>query len=222
MSIRFVLCCITVIVSISFHTQVAHAAVIEGSVELAKYAPRSPAVSQRYAGQAGAGKADTAPPHVAVAYLEGASITREQLRPPEEPIVLAQKGLQFAPGILPVMLGSKVRFPNNDDVFHNVFSYSPSKSFDLGRYARNEEAPVQHFDTPGLVKLFCEVHSHMRGTILVLETPHFVTSDAEGNFRLEGIPAGEYILKVWVNEKQTLQRSVVVKDEETLTVEFSD
>lgn len=200
----------------------AESSVIVGSIDLAKYAPRPPVVSQRYSGQPGGTKADPAPPHVAVVYLEGATITRESLKPSSQPIVLEQRGLQFVPGVLPIMIGSKVQFPNNDDVYHNVFSYSPAKSFDLGRYSKSEEAPVQIFDTPGLVKLFCEVHSHMRGAILVLETPYFTTSDPKGNFRFDEVPAGDYVLKAWVNEKQTLERPISVKEGETLSVSFGN
>lgn len=206
----------------SFVSNTAYSAVVEGNIELAKYAPRPPAVSQRYAGQPGGAKADPAPPHVAVVYLEGGSITRESLKAPTEPIVLAQLGLQFVPGVLPVMVGSKVMFPNNDEVYHNVFSYSPAKSFDLGRYSKNESAPTQTFESPGLIKLFCEVHSHMRGTILVLETPYFTTSDPQGNFRLEGVPPGEYRLKAWVNERQTLEKRVTIKEGDIVKVTFSE
>src|SRR5439155_1298283 len=99
---------------------------------------------------------------------------------------------------LPVQVGTKIEFPNLDDTYHSIFSYSPAKRFDLGRY-RPEERPIpsEIFDKPGLVTLRCDIHEHMRGLILVLNTPHFVVTDANGRFRLGGLPAGQYTLKAW-------------------------
>jgi hypothetical protein len=108
-----------------------------------------------------------------------------------------------------VQVGTKVEFPNLDDTFHNIFSYSPAKRFDLGRY-RTDEKPVPSvmFDTPGVVVLRCEIHEHMRGVILVLATPHFTVTDLEGRYRLEGLPAGTYRLKIWLDSQTTLERTV--------------
>jgi plastocyanin len=152
-----------------------------------------------------------------VVYLEGVFPSAASL-PPKE---IAQKDLTFIPALLPVQVGTKVEFPNLDDTYHNIFSYSPAKRFDLGRY-RPEERPVptQIFDKPGLITLRCDIHEHMRGLILVLNTPYFVMTGADGQFRLSGLPAGRYTLKAWINSRKTLEKPVDLKNGETLHVDF--
>ncbi len=193
-------------------TTLLSAGTVTGKIDLSSI-PKPPPVAQRYAGQGGGEKADPSPPNVAVVYLESDSIPEDLRKPPAEPVNFAQRGLQFVPNVLPVIVGTKVRFPNEDDVHHNVFSYSPIKKFDLGRYARNEEPPIETFDTPGVVKIFCEVHSHMRGTIVVVRTPYFVRTDAEGNFRLEGIPPGKYQLTAVLTDKKQFRREVEIGEQ---------
>lgn len=190
-------------------------ATIEGRVELPK-ARTAPVVTQRYEIISKGGVLSPNPP-VAVVYLEGS------FPPPAVPPVkrLEQKDLQFVPALLPVEKGTKVEFPNLDDTYHNVFSYSPAKRFDLGRYRPDERpVPSQTFDTPGLITLRCDIHEHMRGLILVLATPYFVTTDAKGQFRLTGLPAGQYKLKAWLNSKTTLEQPVQLQDGSTLNVRF--
>src|SRR5213076_364566 len=115
---------------------------------------------------------------------------------------IAQKDLAFVPPLLPVQVGTRVEFPNLDDTYHSIFSYSPAKRFDLGRY-RPEERPIpsEVFNTPGLVTLRCDIHEHMRGLILVVDTPYFVVTNADGRFRLSGLPSGRYTLKAWIDSK---------------------
>src|SRR6266516_1319088 len=112
-------------------------------------------------------------------------------------------------------------FPNLDDTYHNIFSYSPAKRFDLGRY-RAEERPIptQIFDKPGLVTLRCDIHEHMRGLILVLNTPYFVMTDTNGHFRLDGLLAGHYTLKAWIDSRTTREKPVELKSGQTLHVDF--
>jgi plastocyanin len=186
-------------------------ATVEGKVNLA--AVRAPAPAPRYDRPIQIGPPD-AP--AAVVYLEGDSPA-----PATNKIVeVAQKKYQFAPGLLPIQKGTTVKFPNEDDDYHNVFSLSKRKRFDLGRYLKNETPASQTFDQPGVVKLFCEIHGHMRGTILVLDTPYFVKTDKNGNYKLTDLPAGSYKLKAWVDEK-VFERAVELKDGETLKVDFS-
>lgn len=187
--------------------------VIEGKVALPK-ARLTPVVNQRYEIVSKAGVIATNPP-LAVVYLEGKF-------PATEPgtVQLAQKDLAFVQALFPVQVGTRVEFPNLDDTFHNIFSYSAPKRFDLGRYRPDERPiPSQVFDVPGLVTLRCEIHEHMRAVILVLETPHFVVTDAEGNFRLDDLPEGKYVLKAWLSSKVTLEQSVEIADS-TLRVNF--
>ena len=163
-----------------------------------------------------AGVLSTNPP-LAVVYLAGTFPTAE----PAAVVQLAQKDLTFVPTLLPVRVGTKVEFPNLDDTYHNIFSYSPPKRFDLGRYRKEEKLASVVFDQPGLIKLYCEIHQHMRGTILVLDTPHFTRTDTNGVFRLEHLPAGKFTLKAWLDEKQTLARPVELRVGETARVDFT-
>ena len=162
------------------------------------------------------GVLSTQPP-LAVVYLDGAFP-----RPASVPVKeVAQKDLTFIPALLPIRVGTRVEFPNLDDTYHNIFSYSPAKRFDLGRY-RAEERPIpaEVFDKPGLVTLRCDIHEHMRGLILVLSTSHFVMTDTDGHFRLSGLPAGRYTLKAWIDSRTTREKSVELKDGQTLHVDF--
>jgi plastocyanin len=190
-------------------------AVIEGRVELPK-ARVAPVMNKRYEVVTKGGVVGINPP-LAVVYLEG------KFPPPaSQPMAqVIQKEFTFIPLLLPVRLGTKVEFPNLDNAYHDVFSYSAPKRFDLGRY-RPEEKPIpsQVFDAPGLVTLRCDIHEHMRGLILVVDTPHFTVTDPEGRFQLKGVPAGNYVLKVWMNSKTTLERAVEVKADATLQLDF--
>src|SRR5262245_42918619 len=190
-------------------------AVIEGKVALPKaHAP--PVMAKRYEIVAHGGVLSTEPP-VAVVYLEG-SFPKSPSSPTKQ---VGQKNLTFVPSLLPVQVGTKIEFPNFDDTYHSIFSYSPAKRFDLGRY-RPEERPVpaQVFDKPGLVTLRCDIHEHMRGLILVLNTPHFVMTDTNGHFRIGGLPAGHYTLKAWIDSRTTREKPVDLKNGQTLHVEF--
>lgn len=181
--------------------------VIEGRVTLPK-TRSTPVVNQRYEIVSKAGVIATNPP-LAVVYLEG----QFSMTNPAPTVQLAQKNLAFVHALLPVQVGTRVEFPNLDDTFHNIFSYSAPKRFDLGRYRPDERPiPSQVFDVPGMVTLRCEIHEHMRAVILVLDTPHFVVTDAEGRYRLEGLPSGRYTLKAWLSSKTTLEQPVELKD----------
>ena len=190
-------------------------ATIEGRVELPK-AHTAPVVTRRYEIVTKGGVVLTDPP-IAVVYLEGA-FARAQAPSMAQ---MAQKDLGFVTPLLPVALGTKVEFPNLDDTYHNIFSFSEAKRFDLGRYRPDERPiPSEVFDKPGLVTLHCDIHEHMRGLILVLATPHFATSDTGGRYRLAGLPAGRYTLKAWVSSKTTFERPVELKNGATLHVDF--
>src|ERR1700716_1157614 len=189
--------------------------VIEGHVELPK-ARSAPVVVKRYEIVTKGGVVSTIPP-VAVVYLEG-SFPKPNSRSTKQ---ITQKDLTFLPSLLPVQLGTRVEFPNLDDTYHSIFSYSPAKRFDLGRYRPDERPiPSETFDRPGLVTLRCDIHEHMRGLILVLETPYFVMTDGEGRFRLSGLPSGRYMLKAWIDSKTTREPPVELKRGATLHVDF--
>jgi plastocyanin len=200
----------------------AHAgAVIEGTVALPA-ASFLPPAAPRYPGDTlyVAGPPD---PPAAVVYLETGAAGAPETPDPDaaaEPVVeMAQHHYQFTPALLAVRVGSVVRFPNQDDEYHSVFSYSKAKRFDLGRYHKDETPAELVFDQAGVVKLFCEIHEHMRGTILVLDTPYFQKTDADGRYRLEGLPAGPFVLRAWVDDT-VRERSVDLANGATLHVDF--
>lgn len=196
-------------------TPVYSQVVIEGRVELPK-THSAPVMNKRYEIVSKGGVVAPNPP-VAVVYLAGTFPTSA---PPSVQQVV-QTNFTFVPALLPVQVGTKVEFPNLDDAFHNIFSFSPAKRFDLGRYRQNEKPiPWQIFDKPGLVTLRCDIHEHMRGLILVLETPHFIISDTDGRFRLSGLPTGHYVLKAWLSSKTILETPVDLKSNATLQVNF--
>ena len=190
-------------------------AVIEGHVTLPK-AITSPVMSKRYDVITSGGVLSPNPPR-AVVYLEGTPSLSAQ---PETRQVV-QTNFTFVPSLLPIQVGTRVEFPNFDPTFHNVFSYSPPKRFDLGRYRPDERPiPSQLFDKPGLVTLRCDIHEHMRGLILILETPYFVLSNTDGRFQLDHLPAGRFTLKAWINSKTTLEKTVEIPGSGTVQVEF--
>jgi plastocyanin len=191
-------------------------ATVVGKVDLPK-GTSAPLMTKRYEIVSKAGVLAPNPP-LAIIYLEGQFPAPAKL--PVEQII--QTNYTFVPALLAIQVGTKVEFPNHDDAFHNIFSYSPAKRFDLGRY-RPEDRPIpsQVFDKPGLVTLRCDIHEHMRALILVLETPHFVTTDPEGNFKLDRLPEGQFVLKAWVNSKTTLEAPVQLKNDAAVTVHFS-
>lgn len=128
---------------------------------------------------------------------------------PRAPAVLDQRDEAFLPYVLPVMVGTTVDFPNHDRTYHNVFSLSKTRRFDLGRYPRGSSKAVR-FDRPGVVRVFCDIHSHMSAFILVFSHPYFAATDAEGRWRIERVPAGEYTLAVWTDGRARASRRVVV------------
>lgn len=191
------------------------AAEISGTIALPK-PTGAPVMNRRYEIVAQGGVLSANPP-LAVVYLEG-----EFPAPAAPPVAqMVQKDLAFSPALLPVWAGTRVEFPNLDDAYHNIFSYSAPKRFDLGRYRADERPiPSQLFDTPGLVTLRCDVHEHMRALILVVATPHFTTTAPDGRYRLAGLPAGKFTLKVWMNSRATLERPVELEAATALSADF--
>jgi len=166
-------------------------------------------------------KASTAPakpePSTAIVFLEAANPSTNA---PSQTIELKQKGFQFQPANLVIQKGTRVEFPNMDDDYHNIFSYSKAKRFDLGRYRKDEPPPSLVFDKAGVIKLYCEIHEHMRGTILVVDTPYFTRTDAEGRYQLANVPPGTHRVKAWQDEKTIWEKSASVNGGETVTLNF--
>ena len=111
-------------------------------------------------------------------------------------IVLDQRNLMFSPHVLVVRVGSTVDFPNNDRVFHNVFSFRDGKKFDLGMYPKGTSKRIV-FDKPGLARVFCNIHPNMAAYVLAVESPYFAVSNDRGTFNITGVPAGTYTYHAW-------------------------
>jgi plastocyanin len=111
-------------------------------------------------------------------------------------VTIRQKDENFIPRVVAVPVGSVVAFPNDDPIYHNVFSLSRARPFNLGRYPRGK-SKSQRFDRPGVVKVFCDIHSHMSATVMVFNHPWFAVPDDKGNYELSGVPAGEREIVAW-------------------------
>jgi plastocyanin len=145
-----------------------------------------------------------------VVYLETAPRAAFDHR--EEPRArLDQRNESFVPHVLAIVAGTTVDFPNNDKTYHNVFSLSPNKPFDLGRYAVGRSKSVR-FDRPGIVRVFCDIHSHMSAFILVFAHRYFAVTDDEGRYRLDNVPPGAYTVVAWNESTPTDSRRVVVSE----------
>lgn len=147
-----------------------------------------------------------------VVYLTGDSLPA--LLPPRDHPRMAQKGVLFEPSVMAVVVGTTVDFPNLDPFFHNVFSFSKTKKFDLGRYPTGESESVT-FDKPGLVKVFCEIHASMRAYVHVLATPYFAVAEQDGSFAIENVRPGTYTLHCWQENLPDLTRTLTVVDDST-------
>jgi plastocyanin len=140
--------------------------------------------------------------------------------PAERRARMDQKNRTFIPHVLAVQLGTRVDFPNSDTVFHNVFSFREGKRFDLGLYPVGKTRVVT-FDRPGLVRIFCNIHSNMSAFIWVLENPYFTVTDGSGRFRIPNVPAGERIVRVWHERLGTRRLTVRVPRDGEVPLEMS-
>jgi len=107
-----------------------------------------------------------------------------------------QRNENFVPRVVAVTVGSTVEFPNDDPIYHNVFSLSRTKTFDLGRFPKGKSRG-ERFDKAGIVKVFCQIHSHMAATVMVFDHPWFAIADEQGEFDLSGVPPGMHQITAW-------------------------
>jgi plastocyanin len=139
-------------------------------------------------------RVDGRPRRDIVIWLDGVSAPA----PPSAPatVVLDQRNLEFVPHVLAVRVGTQVRMPNSDRVFHNVFSFHDGKRFDLGLYPVGTSKVVT-FDRPGLSRIFCNIHPAMAAYLLAVDSAFFDVTDAQGRFTIENVPPGAYAYRLW-------------------------
>jgi plastocyanin len=134
--------------------------------------------------------------------------------------VLDQREERFVPHVLAITTGTVVDFPNSDRIYHNVFSLSKARSFDLGRYAAGRSKPIK-FDRPGVVRVFCDIHSHMNAFILVFSHPFFSLTDTDGRFRIDNVPQGTYNVIAWNEGVSSEPKAVTVTDGGEAELDFT-
>ncbi len=131
----------------------------------------------------------------AVAYVQALDSAVE-VHPPAEPVAITQHDQEFDPYVTPVVVGTRVVFPNRDNVQHHVYSVSPAKKFEIPLYIGESTATIV-FDHPGPVTLGCNIHDWMVAYVFVLSTPYFAKTGADGTADIAGLPPGRYRLEVW-------------------------
>lgn len=152
-----------------------------------------------------------------VVYLEGAGLESEGKK--AKSVILDQRDATFVPHVLPIAKGTQVRIVNRDKTYHNVFSLSKVKKFNIGRRPMGEEVPVD-FDKSGEVQVFCDIHSNMSAIIVVLDNPMFVQPNDAGVFEMKDIPPGRYTINAWHERLNSASKQVTIRSGETVTVNF--
>ena len=193
----------------------ATAGVIRGTLRVPANASQSAPAANAYPGHAAAmpGSHTITRGLVsdAVIYVEAIpaeiNATLGATEPP--PPRLAQREQMFAPRVVAIAAGGAVDFPNQDPIYHNVFSLSPTKRFDLGKYPKGSSRRVD-FSKPGLVNVYCDIHSNMEAFILVVPNRAYTRPAANGDFALPALPAGSYTLHVWHPDLGTQTSTVEV------------
>lgn len=151
-----------------------------------------------------------------VLYVQNATGTDAE---PSVHASMTQDDERFVPHVLPIVRGSTVDFPNADDVFHNVFSLSSARTFDLGRYPKGSAKSVT-FEQSGIVQVFCHIHSDMSAIVLVLDNPYFGQPALTGRYSIENVPPGEYTVVGWHERIKPVRRTVKVVAGETARLDF--
>jgi hemoglobin len=125
--------------------------------------------------------------------------------------IIEQRNKTFAPHIMAVPVGSTVSFPNFDPIFHNVFSLSRAKPFDLGMYKNSETREVK-LDKPGIVRLGCNLHANMSAYLVVVDAPHYVIVNSDGTYSFKSLAPGKYRVQAWNEQSgEPLTTSVTIK-----------
>jgi plastocyanin len=173
------------------------------------------AAAARGADLVGSAEVSGRPAQHAVVWLTGNAAPAET----PQKAVLDQRNLAFFPHVLAVRLGTTVEFPNNDKVFHNVFSFRDGKKFDLGMYPKGVVKRIV-FDEPGLARLFCNIHPNMAAYVIAVDSAYFAVSDESGTFTISGVPPGTYTYHAWRPGAQTLTGSISVDGHTPLDIRW--
>jgi plastocyanin len=151
----------------------------------------------------------------AVAYLVNLD-SPAAVHPPEAPVAITQKDQEFSPYVTPIVVGTKVVFPNLDNVQHHVYSVSPAKRFEIPLYIGDSKETIV-FDREGIVTLGCNIHDWMVAYVVVLSTPYYAKTGTDGAGEVPGLPAGHYRLSVWHPRAGTVSRDLVVDNSSDTT-----
>ncbi len=145
-----------------------------------------------------------------VVYIKGPVPGAKLTRPLES---VHQKNAMFVPHVLPIMIGTAVEFPNDDTIFHNVFSKSDARPFDLGLYKKGDPPHQVTFTNLGEVDVFCSIHARMSCIILVLENPYFAMTDSRGRYTITNVPSGTYTVVAWQERLPQDSKVITVPEE---------
>ena len=190
---------------------------VSGTVRLTM-AGTAPSAATVYGGRSVAPRAK-APPEIrnVVVFFANAP-AQAGTRPTRASI--AQRDEQFSPHVVAVTVGSSVEFPNNDTIFHNVFSLSKPATFDLGRYPSGASR-ARTFPKPGIVKVYCQIHSHMSAVVRVFDHGWFRIPDDNGSFAIDGVPPGSYTLVAWHERIGERRDRVTIRAGATTEITFT-
>jgi plastocyanin len=153
-----------------------------------------------------------------VLYLESPNIANQN--PADLPVPqIQQLDRRFSPDLIVVPAGSAVSFPNMDPIFHNIYSLSKPKSFDLGNYDKGQTRKVS-FTTPGIVEIYCHLHPNMQATVVVTPNRWFARPDRDGQYRIPDVPPGQYTLVAWHKTAGFFRKTVLVENGHIATADF--
>jgi plastocyanin len=159
-----------------------------------------------------------------VVYIDGPVGTNAAV-PPSQPAMISsthvtQQGAMFSPHVLPVVVGTTVQWPNNDQIFHNVFSMSETTNFDLGLYKGDRPDKRITFNKAGRADVFCSIHANMHCIVLVLENPYFCLADERNHYAISNVPPGTYKLKAWHERMPPQVREITVPETGEVKADF--
>jgi plastocyanin len=209
---------VAVLASSAASTATQATGTVTGSVTLTA-SRRAPLSTAAYGRRGVAPKPSSVAPETrkVVVFLAG---TKALTTSAPQRVKIAQRGEQFVPAVTAITTGSVVEFPNEDPFFHNVFSLSRTRSFDLGRYPSGESRE-RSFPRPGVVKVYCDIHSQMSALIMVLDHPWFTIPAENGEFRLPPVPPGDHTLVAWHERIGEQRQRIRVAAGDTIRTTFA-